>query len=92
MQDLASLKIQLKLLESRLLMHNILKLGGLTFQSRADVVIFVETKMPSNSFSMFHDVVNLMERLLGNYVECKDVLNEWYQVSKVGLDEWEALI
>ncbi len=55
------------------------------FQSRADVALFVETKMPTNAFSMFHDVVTLMERLSGNYVERKDVVNEWYQATKVGL-------
>ncbi len=89
-QEVASLKIQFKLLEARLPTHNILKLGGLIFQSRAEVALFVETKMLTNGFSMFHDVVTLMERLSGNYVECKEVLNEWYQASKVGLDEREA--
>lgn len=89
-QDLASIKMQMKLLEARLQPRNLLKLGGFTFQSRADVVLFVETKMPSNSFSMFHDVVTLMERLSGNYVERKDVINEWYQATKVGLGEHEA--
>jgi hypothetical protein len=89
-QDLASIKMQMKLSEARLPTHNLLKLGGFMFQSRADVALFVETKMPSNSFSMFHDVVTLMERLSGNYVEQKDVINEWYQATKVGLGEHEA--
>ncbi len=88
--EMMRLKMQMKLLEARLLTHSILKLGGFTFQSRADVAMFVETKMPSNTFSMFHDVITLLERLSGNYVECKDVINEWYQASKVGLDEREA--
>ncbi len=32
----------------------------------------------------------LVERLSGNYVERKDVINEWYQATKVGLGEHEA--
>ncbi len=89
-EEIAGIQIQLKLLESRIPVHNLLKLGGSVFQSRADVAVFVETKMPSNSFSMFHDIITLMERLTGNYVERKDVISEWYQATKVGLDEREA--
>ncbi len=90
LEEIASLKIQLRLLESRIPVHGVLKLGGSVFQSRADVALFVETKMPSNAFSMFHDIITLMERLSGNYVERKDVISEWYQATKVGLDEREA--
>jgi hypothetical protein len=68
-ENITSLKLQLKLLESRIPVHNILHLGGLIFQSRADLGLFVETKMPSNAFSMFHDIMTLMERLSGAYVE-----------------------
>lgn len=89
-EEIAGLKIQLKLLESRIPTQGILKLGGSTFQSRADVATFVENKMPSNAFSMFHDIITLMERLSGNYIERKDVISEWYQATKVGLDEREA--
>jgi len=46
--------------------------------------------MPSNSFSMFQDIVTLMERLSGTYVERKEVISERYQATKVGLDEREA--
>jgi hypothetical protein len=46
--------------------------------------------MPSNAFSMFQDIVTLMERLSGTYVERKDVISKWYQATKVGLDEREA--
>ncbi len=88
--DTANLKIQMKLLEARLPTHNILKLGGFVFQSRADVALFVESKMPTNCFALFHDIVTLMERLTGNYIERKEVINEWYQATKVGLDEREA--
>jgi hypothetical protein len=80
----------LKSLESRIPIYNLLRLGGMTFQSRCDVAVFVENKMPSNSFSMFQDIVTLMERLSGTYVERKDVISEWYQATKVGLDEREA--
>ncbi len=31
-----------------------------------------------------------MEWISGNYVERKDIINEWYQATKVGLDEYEA--
>ncbi len=89
-QEVAALKVQMKLLEARLPTHNLLKLGGVMFQSRADVAVFVESKMPTNSFSMFHDVITLMERLSGNYVERKNVINEWYQATKVGLGEHKA--
>ncbi len=89
-EDVNSLKIQIKLLESRLPTHNLLKLGGQMFQSRPDIALFVETKMPTNSFSMFHDVITLMERLSGSYIERTEVINEWYQATKVGLDECEA--
>ncbi len=89
-QELATLKLQMKLLEARLPTNNLLKLGGAMFQSRADVAVFVESKMPTNSFSMFHDVITLMERLSGNYVERKNVINEWYQATKVELGEHEA--
>jgi len=65
-------------------------LGGNFFQSRADVSLFIEKNIPTNTFAMFHDVVTLMERLSGNYIERKEVINEWYQATKVGLDEREA--
>jgi hypothetical protein len=62
-EEASSLKIQLKLLEARLPTHNLLRLGGNVFQSRADVALFVENKIPSNAYSMFHDFVTLMEHL-----------------------------
>jgi hypothetical protein len=88
--EIASIKIQMKMLESRLPTHNVLMLGGNFFQSRADVALFVEKNIPSNAFAMFHDAVTLMERLSGNYIERKEVINEWYQATKVGLDERKA--
>lgn len=68
-------------MEAQMPMHNILKLGGFVFQSRADVALFVKSKMPSNDFALFHVVITLMERLTGNYIERKEVINEWYQAS-----------
>jgi len=88
--EIGALKSQLKMLEARVPLHNVLRLGGRIFQSRSEVALFIEKNMPSNSFSMFHDIVTLMERLSGTYVERKDVISEWYQASKVGLDEREA--
>jgi len=89
-EDINALKLQVKLLESRMPIYNLLRLGGMTFQSRSEVAVFVENKMPSNSLSMFQYIVTLMERLLGTYVERKEVISEWYQATKVGLDEREA--
>jgi len=89
-EDISALKIQVKLLESRIPVYNLLRLGGMTFQSQSEVAVFVENKVPPNSFSMFQDIVTLMERLSGTYVERKEVINEWYQATKVGLDEREA--
>ncbi len=46
--------------------------------------------MPSNSFFLFHDAVTLLESLSSTHVERKDVLQEWYQSSKVGVNEASA--
>jgi hypothetical protein len=87
LSDVKSLKILLKLLEARVPLHNILKLGGQSFQSHADIALFDKDKLPTNAFAMFHDVVTLMDRLSGSYTERKHMINEWYQATKVGLDE-----
>jgi hypothetical protein len=58
-EDINALKLQVKLLESRMPIYNLLRLGGMTFQSRFELAVFVENKMPSNSFSMFQDMVTL---------------------------------
>jgi hypothetical protein len=89
-EEITALKIQVKMLESRIPIYNLLRLGGMTFQSQSEVAVFVENKVPPNSFAMFQDIVTLMERLSGTYVERKEVINEWYQATKVGLDEREA--
>jgi hypothetical protein len=82
--NILNLKIQMELLEAWLPTHNILKLGGFVFQSRANVALFMESKMPTNCFALFHDVITLMERLTRNYIERKEVINEWYQATKPG--------
>jgi len=80
-EEVTALKIQVKLLESRIPIYNLLRLGAMTFQSQSEVAVFVENKVPHNSFSMFQDIVTLMERLSGTYVERKEVINEWYQAT-----------
>jgi len=88
--ELNALKVQIKLMEAR--MPSVLagRLGGQLFQSRTDVLLFVENHVPSNSFFLFHDVVTLMESLMTSHVERRDVLQEWYQSAKVGVNEASA--
>jgi hypothetical protein len=71
-------------------MHTVAKLGGQNFQSRSEVMLFVEKRVPSNTFSAFHDLMTLLESLTGTYSARKDVLAEWYQSTKVGITEPEA--
>mmetsp|Transcript_15764 Transcript_15764/g.22501 ORF Transcript_15764/g.22501 Transcript_15764/m.22501 type:complete len:204 (-) Transcript_15764:659-1270(-) len=66
--EVAALKLQVKLLEARLPNDNNMSLGGAIFKSRNDVSLFVETKMPSNSFLVFHEVMTLMESLSGGHI------------------------
>jgi hypothetical protein len=87
---MAALKIQLRLLEDRIPTHSVTKLGGQNFQSRSEVMLFVERKVPSNTFAAFHDRVTLLESLTDMYSVRKDVLAEWYQSTKVGITEPEA--
>jgi len=88
--DLNNLKAQVKLLEARVPAPGGGRLGGETFQSRVDVLVFVEKHIPSNGFYLFHDVVTLMESLMTSHVERRDVLQEWYQSTKVGVKEASA--
>ena len=46
--------------------------------------------MPSNGFYLFHDAVTILESLTGAFEERKEVLNEWYQSTKVGCSAQEA--
>jgi hypothetical protein len=88
--EINTLKAQIRLLESRLPSVMAGRLGGQLFQSRTDVLLFVENHVPSNSFFLFHDVVTLMESLMTSHIERRDVLQEWYQSAKVGVNEASA--
>jgi hypothetical protein len=88
--ELKLLTTRLTLLEARIPSSVSGRLGGDSFQSRVDVALFVESHVPSNSFYLFHDVVTLLEALTISHVEHKDVLDEWYRSSKVGVNEASA--
>jgi hypothetical protein len=87
--DVSTLKAHVKLLEARL-PSDPFTIGGRTFNSKADVALFVETDMPGLSFSLFHDVVTLMESITDGHTRKSEVMAEMYQASRVGLDEDEA--
>jgi len=87
--DVGQLSARIKLIEARLPSSQG-RLGGEAFQSRIDVMTFVENNVPSNCFYLFHDVVTLMESLTTSHVERKSVLQEWYQSTKVGVNEASA--
>lgn len=88
--ELKHLVTRMALLEARLPNASSGRLGGYSFKSRADVASFVEEHVPSNCFYLFHDVVTLMEALTTSHVERKDVLDEWYRSTKVGVNEASA--
>ncbi len=88
--NLATLQAKIWLLESRLLSDLKGRLGGELFQSRVDVLLFVEKNVPSNAFYLYHDAVTLLESLSSSYVERKDVLQEWYQSTKFGVKKAAA--
>lgn len=46
--------------------------------------------MPSNGYYFFHDAVTLLESLSGSFSEKKEVLKEYYQSLKVGVNASEA--
>jgi hypothetical protein len=85
-----TLVTQLKVIEAKIPSTSSGRLGGELFQSRVDVMLFVERHVPSNSFHLFHDIVTLMESLSTAHVERKDMLQEWYQTTKVGINEASA--
>jgi len=88
--EVTALVARVKLLEARLPAQPGGRLGDETFRSRVDVLAFVETHVPSNCFFLFHDVVTFMEALTTSHVERKDVLEEWYRSTKVGVNEASA--
>jgi len=88
--EINGLKARLRLLDAKLPHAMAGQLGGEVFQSRVDVLLFIENHVPLNSFYLFHDVIMLMESLTMSHVERKDVLQEWYQSAKVGVNESSA--
>jgi hypothetical protein len=88
--QVGQLLARVKLLEARLPALPGGRLGDESFRSRVDVLAFVEEHVPSNCYYLFHDVVTLMEALTTSHVEHKDVLEEWYRSTKVGVNEASA--
>ena len=89
-QEMNQLMTRVRLIEARLPPLQGGRLGDDAFRSRLDVLAFVEEHVPSNCFYLFHDVVTLMEALTTSHVERKDVLEEWYRSTKVGVNEASA--
>jgi hypothetical protein len=87
--DTLRIKAQLKLIEARLPTDPFV-IGGRMFNSKADVALFVEKEMPGRSFSLFHDIITLMESVTDGHVKKSEVMAEMYQASRVGFDEDEA--
>jgi len=88
--QVGQLLARVKLLEARLPALPGGRLGDESFRSRVDVLAFAEEHVPSNCFYLFHDVVTLMVALTTSHVERKDVLEEWYRSTKVGVNEASA--
>ena len=65
-------------------------IGGCTFNSKADVALFVEKELSGVSFSLFHDVITLLESITDGQSKKTDVMAAMYQASRVGFDEDEA--
>ncbi len=80
---------KLRLLEASL-GDNPVRIGDIIFNSLDEVKTFVEMKASGLSFSIFHDAVTLLESLMDVYIECKEIILEWFQSSCVGLSEVEA--
>ena len=87
--DLATLKVQLKLIEARLPSDPFI-IGGRSFNSKADVALFVEKDLSRLSFSLFHDAITLLESIMDGQSKKTDVMAAMYQASRVGFDEDEA--
>jgi hypothetical protein len=49
--------------------------------------LFVELKLPPNTYSIFHDAVTLMEHLSGTFVKRIEVINEMYQAQRLNFNE-----
>jgi len=87
--SLLTIKAELKLLEARM-PSNPFSIGGQTFNSKADVTLFVERDMPGISYSIFHDIITLLESISDGHSKKETVMAAMYQAGRVGLDEDEA--
>jgi hypothetical protein len=87
--DLNTIRAQLKLLEARL-PTDPFTIGGRTFNSKADVALFVEKEMSGISIFLFHDAITLLESITDGHTRKVDVMAAMYQASRVGFDEDEA--
>jgi len=87
--ELATLKAQLKLIEARLPSDPFV-IGGRSFNSKADVALFVEKELTGLSFSLFHDAITLLESITDGQSKKTEVMAAMYQASRVGFDEDEA--
>jgi len=88
-QQLLMLQTKLKLVEARLPSDPFL-IGGRTFNSKADVALFVEQELSGISFSLFHNPITLLESITDGQSKKTDVMAAMYQASRVGFDEDEA--
>jgi hypothetical protein len=84
-----TLRAQLKLIEARLPSDPFV-IGGRTFNSKADVALFVEKELTGVSFSLFQDAITLLESITDGQSKKIDVMAAMYQASRVGFDEDEA--
>jgi len=89
-KEINTLKTKISLLEARIPQDSIMSLGGHIFQSREDVMIFVEKNVPSCHFHLFHDGVTLLESLTSSFNLRTEVMSEWYQAEKVGVTTQQA--
>jgi hypothetical protein len=87
--SLRTLTSQLKLLEARVPSDPFV-IGGRTFNSKADVALLVETEMDGLSFSLFHDVITIIESITDGQIKKSEVMAGLYQAQRVGFDEDEA--
>jgi hypothetical protein len=87
--ELSIVKAQLNLLEARM-PTNTFSIEGKTFHSKADVALFLKQEMPGSSYSIFHDVITLLEAISDGHSKKETVMAAMYQAGRVGLDEDEA--
>jgi hypothetical protein len=88
-QQFSTLQTKLALVEARLPSDPFL-IGGRTFNSKADVALFVEKELSGVSFSLFHDPITLLESVTDGQSKKTDVMAAMYQASRIGFDEDEA--